>query len=674
MRAVPNCQQQNRRFWQGPQRRSRFVVDRSAIKTSLLGFGHAPLQSISETCSRKQLPDPSPPAPLPKGARGAMKKRKAFQLKEVSLRLFSGNNPKFAPEISMFDNPSFHPVNLREVSMGKTNRQNTTSAMFHPFIIALAFFFVSDGAVAQTADEGLQAIFAKAAQFNNQFQQATTVDEQIEAQQKIIECIDSAIQGLEKADAEFLKGSALEGASTEDIEATLNNLRQNSLQRSFELSQLFQRARKYDEGIVVLKGAINQCVKLHGEKDIRSIEYRLKLRVLEWLSGADESNRAKWDSVTEAKARALNAFQSQDFESGSKAFQNAIDLLEELGLQESMAYGEALANFAELLSSSGKLNEAETMFVRAIEVNDQLFEKNGSVNANMRRSFAEFYRRQGKHEKALPLLDEADEIYRSTGNEKSLNSAIAQYFKGLNLQAMSNDSTATMTFMNTLQMLQETGQSNTQLVPAIEKAIYQSYQTVQKVNESAAAIGREAGEIAQATFGADSPQVADWLMSIARSRKSLGEQEIALATFHEAKTRMEAAETIQAPRTLLNCLSEMTALEYRLGRTDQSILLGEQAMSLAESIDGTNSMLFASRAQNLSTLYTLNGDSEKAEAIFKTLLPYLKKELGESNIGYIRVLNDRAENFSRSGQWEAAIHQWNEIRQLQMSNETSSKE
>lgn len=557
--------------------------------------------------------------------------------------------------------------------MAKNNCQKITPVKLLSFVIAFAFFVISNGAFAQSADEGLQGIFTKLAQLNSQFQQAKTLDEQIEAQQQIIECFDSAIKGLEYGDADFLKGSALEGAPREEITATVNNLRQNRPQKSFELSQLFQKARKYDDGIRVLKDAIDQSDKLSGEKNIRSIEYRIKFRVLEWLSAADESNRAKWDSVTESKARALDAFRTQDFEAGSKAFQQAIDLLEELGLENSMAYGEALANFAELLSASRKLDEAESMFVKAIEVNDQLFEKSGAVNANMRRSFSEFYRRQGKHEKALPLLEEADEIYRSTGNENSLNRAVAQYFKGLNLQSMNNNATATTTFMNTLQMLRETGQTNTQLVPVIEKAIYQSYQTVQKVDESASAIGREAGEIAQATFGANSPQIADWLMSIAQTRRSLGEQEIALATFREAKSQMEAAETVQAPRTLLSCLSEMTALEYRLGRTEQSIELGEQAMRLAESIDGAESMLFASRAQNLSTLYTLNGDSEKAEAVFKSLVPYLKKELGESNVSYIRVLNDRAENFSRSGQWQAAIQQWIEVKQLQMANEQVPK-
>ncbi len=401
---------------------------------------------------------------------------------------------------------------------------------------------------------------------------------------------------------------------------------------------------------------------------MRSIEYNIKLRVAQWLNQAEETQRAKWHEAIEAKARAMQAFQSQDFAGASNAFQHAIELLEEIGQLKSMAYGEALANYAELLSANGKLDEAETLFVKAIDVNDRLFAKNGSVNANMRRSFSELFRRQGQHKKALEILNEADEIYLATGNEKSLDRAISFYFKGLNLHFLHEDVLATAIFMDSIGTLEEIGQGNNPLVPALEQAAYQSYQAINDVTEPPASVATKAVEIAQSMFGQELSESIDWLRVIAKIKKSVGELENSLAIYQQVKSLLERNVGFEKQVSFVNCLSEMAGLEYLLGRMDQAIVLAEQATKVAEAISGTESMLYANRAQNLSTFYAINGDQEKAEAIFKVLLPYLKKVMGESNVEYLRVLNDRAENFGRSEQWPAAIQQWIEVKQLQQGN------
>lgn len=519
-----------------------------------------------------------------------------------------------------------------------------------------------------TETQGLQQLLVKAAQSDNELKQAADVEQQILLQQQVIDCYDSAITGLNEGKPGFLTGSALQGADAEAITESTNNLQRHSVRKSFELSQLLQNAKRYSESVAVLESVVDRSVLLFGEGHVRSLEYKIKLRVAKWLDKADETQRAKWGLVLAAKARAMQAFRSQDFAGASSAFQEAIDGLEEIGLQQSMAYGEALANFAELLSIHGKLDEAEALFVKAIQVNDKLFAKNGAVNANMRRSYSELLRRQNKHESALELLDEADEIYRATGNEKSLDRAISFYLKGQNLQFLKKDGLATTTFMDSIRMLKETGQSNSQLVPALEQAVYQSYQALNDVNEPAVAVAAKAVEIAQSVFGDESPECINWLVLIAKTKKSTKELENALAIYQQARTLLEMKAGFEQRVSYVTCLSEMAGLEYLLGKMDRAIDLAERATKLAEAISGTESMLYASRAQNLSTFYGINGDQEKAEAIYTELLPYLKKVLGESNVEYLRVLNDRAENFARSEQWQAAIQQWIELKQLQEGN------
>ncbi|MDB4778387.1 tetratricopeptide repeat protein [bacterium] len=517
-------------------------------------------------------------------------------------------------------------------------------------------------------DQGLQQLLVKAAQLDNELRQIANVGEQILIQKQIIDCYDLAIVGLKKGNPEFLLGSALEESKDDLITNALRNLQQSSLQKSFELSRMLQTAKRYPETVPVLESVVGSSEALYGKDHVRSLEYNIKLRVAQWLNQAEESQRAKWHGAIEAKARAMQAFRSQDFAGASSAFQQGIDLLEEIGQRESMAYGEALANYAELLSANGKLDEAETLFVKAIEVNDQLFAKNGSVNANMRRSFSELFRRQGQHERALEVLDEADEIYLATGSENSLDRAISLYLKGLNLHFLHKNDLATTTFMDTIGTLKEIGEGNNPLVPALEQAVYQSYQAVTDVTEPPASVATQAVEIAQSMFGDEHSENINWLNVIAKTKKSIGELENSLAIYQQVKLLLERTAEFEKQVSFVNCLSEMAGLEYRLGKMDQAILLAERATELAEAISGTESMFYANRAQNLSTFYAINGDQEKAEAIFKVLLPYLKKVMGESNVEYLRVLNDRAENFARSEQWQAAIQQWIEIKQLQQGN------
>ncbi len=129
----------------------------------------------------------------------------------------------------------------------------------NPFrsIAALAFIVVAlmgtvivpSSACTQTEidDQGLQQLLVKAAQLESEFRQVADVEAQILLLKQVIDCYDSATVGLKNGEPEFLVGSALEEAEAELITNAIRNLQQSSLQKSFELSQLLQTAKRYPE-------------------------------------------------------------------------------------------------------------------------------------------------------------------------------------------------------------------------------------------------------------------------------------------------------------------------------------------------------------------------------------------------------------------------------------------
>ena len=496
-----------------------------------------------------------------------------------------------------------------------------------------------------------------------------SMDSRIRLQKKITELDTEVIAGLTSGAKSFYDGSP------KDRKIILDAFQNALIKDRFRLSQTYQSAGKYAEGVSEVERTIALSKSVLGDDHWRTREYHLKLGVAKWLKQADASKLADWKQCIEARRVANTALSKRDYAAAIESYDKIISKLKELKLTETMRFGEAVANQAEVFRRAGKPQQAEQAFEEAIRVNDKLFNKRSPTNANMRRSFGDFLRQNKKYEKALSILSEAEALFVATGKARSLELGYTLFLKGLCQIETNQDPAACKSLLRSHRMFSDLRQSRlSNLMGQVKTSLFKVFARTNAAKEDPAKIAVNAGAIADSIFKNDTESSAQWLALIAESLQQRNQSKDAIGVFSEARTRFEKLGDHKNRIDYIECLTNLAAASYRGGALDDAIEYAKQATNFAGKAKGRQSMFFAYRAQNLAVFLTIKGKHEEAEKVFAELIPVLKTNLGTRNAGFLRVLFDRAANDLKAGKIQQAIARLSEIKTLheQMPNRSKA--
>jgi tetratricopeptide (TPR) repeat protein len=474
---------------------------------------------------------------------------------------------------------------------------------------------------------------------------------------RMIELEKKTIAALKSGDAAFVSGNA------ESPQQLVEFAHSGTISNAFYLSSLYQNTKQFSKSVETLEYALLNCREAYGDDHWQTTNYGLHLGIAKWMTSATDDQIVQFQNAVSASAQGTALFRSQNYGKAFEELSRSQQAIETLGLTKSLIYGELIANKAEAVAMSGDLEKAELAFEVALQVNDSLLGQYSPIRAKIRRSFAECLRQNGKADKAMLILEQETEILVGSHGEISIPVAENRLVRGSFLQRAKLYKDASEHYFVTLNILAKLEQSNSQLALTTFSNLHTLYESVNQPADAASS-AISASKIAEALWGADSPNFADWLVIAARNFRQAGNPTEAINVLTQAKTVYENGQDFQKLESYHSCLTALGTLKFSTGEKDIGIGLLREAVSLSEKIQGKDSMAYLVAAQNLAVNLSLSEKRDEAEKIFEELLPALENKLGESDLEYQRVINDRAENLFQNDKLDGALTQWKRLRSI----------
>ena len=348
--------------------------------------------------------------------------------------------------------------------------------------------------------------------------------------------------------------------------------------------------------------------------------YSLSVEDLQRLIGLIERESGKEDKklatlyveLADIYRRRLDRGEAGDYRKEQslavKYYSKAIELQQQLGLEEALAH--SLNNLAALYDSQGRYEQAEPLYIQALEIYKRILGENHPDTASSLNNLALLYDSQGRYEQAEPLYIQALELTKRINGENH-----PDYARSLNNLAL----------------------------------LYRS----QGRYDEAEPLYIQALELYKQLLGVNHPFTATSLNNLALLYNSQGKYEQAEPLFIQALELRKRILGENHPSTAssLNCL----AFLYRSqGRYEQAEPLFIQALELRKRILGENHPYTATSMNNLAALYNSQGRYDEAEPLYIQALELRKRILGENHPDYAQSLNNLALLYRSQGRYEQA--------------------
>ncbi len=263
----------------------------------------------------------------------------------------------------------------------------------------------------------------------------------------------------------------------------------------------------------------------------------------------------------------------------------AVNLHKELGLEEELA--RSLNNLANLYYFQEKYEQAEPLYMQALELRKQLLGENHPDSARSLNNLALLYKSQGKYEQAEPLLIQGLELIKQLLGENHPHAA---------------------TSLNNLANLYYSQEKYEQAEPLYIQAL----------------------ELRKRILGENHPDTASSLNNLAALYKSQGRYEQAEPLYIQALELRKRILGENHPDTATS-LNNLALLYHSQGRYEQAEPLYIQALEIKKRILGENHPDTATSLNNLALLYHSQGRYEQAEPLYIQALELRKRILGENH-------------------------------------------
>ncbi len=340
----------------------------------------------------------------------------------------------------------------------------------------------------------------------------------------------------------------------------------------------------------------------------------------------------------------VNLFQGGDMAAGPSSDLRVATLLDRgvVGAkalnQDPQAQAEVLRTLGDVYQKLGRLDQADTLLVSALDSRRDVDNLNG---------LALLRTDQGKHDEAEKLARESLTLARVT----QLNVAKATTTLGHVLEEKGNYDEATPILEEAIRILSAPGQPAIDLAAALlylgNVHFYKGqYPQSQDLNQRALAIYRQ-------TQGPSHPIVAEVLINLGAIQQDTGHYKEAEAFHRQALAIIESYYGADHPKTAstLTLIGRALVLQNRL---DEAAGLLTRALSIRERVYGPDHTQVASTVNELGTNALSRGNLSEAEAHFERMIAIYEKAyngkhyligIAKSNLGSVYM---RREEWSRA--------------------------
>ncbi len=324
---------------------------------------------------------------------------------------------------------------------------------------------------------------------------------------------------------------------------------------------------------------------------------------------------------------------------------------QELG-EDHLNVADSLNNLANLYQVQGRYSEAEVLHKQALEIWQQKLGQDHSDVATSLNNLAELYRIQGRYRDAEPLFQQASKIRQQQLGKDHSDVATSLHNLALLYQAQGRYHEAEPLFQQALEIWQrQLGEDHPHVATSLN-SLAELYRVQGRYNE-AEPLYQQALEIRQRQLG-------DNHSDVAASRNNLALLYQAQGRYNEAELLHKQALEIWQRQlgkdhpnvaTSLNNLAEL----YRVqGQYSDAERLYQQALKIRQKHFGKEHPDVATILNNLALLDQSQGQYSDAEALHQKALGIRQRQLGEAHSDVAASLNNLAELYRLQGRYSNA--------------------
>ncbi|MDV2998264.1 MAG: Photosystem I assembly protein Ycf3 [Chroococcidiopsis sp. SAG 2025] len=312
-------------------------------------------------------------------------------------------------------------------------------------------------------------------------------------------------------------------------------------------------------------------------------------------------------------------------------------------------YASSLNNLAALYQSTGRLQEAERIFQELQTIQSQAPKEEEPTDYIIRlNNQAEHCRVKGDYDEAEKLFLQALEVGKKTLGEKHPhyiacqgNLALVYYAKGQYDRAE----------QNLLEMIACHGQNSTDSAPYLNN-LAQVYHSIGNF-EKAIEVLQQALKLLREVLEEKDPQIASCINNLANLHQELDRYEEA-ASFHEQAIAIQQKTLGNHHPDLAISLNNLAHLHHSKSNYVAAEPLYRQAMEINRQVWGENHQSFAVNLNGVATLCWEMGKYEDAEPLYLQSTEILRQLLGQDHPDVATSLNNLASFYKSIGKYDKA--------------------
>lgn len=315
-------------------------------------------------------------------------------------------------------------------------------------------------------------------------------------------------------------------------------------------------------------------------------------------------------------------------------------------------YANLLNNLAMLYCNEGKYNEAEPLYIKALEIKKKKLGNKHPDFAGTLNNLAFSYLYQNKYQKAEPLFLEALKINRLILGEKHINFANSLNSLAMLYNNQDMYSKAEPLYLQSLEIRKEVLGGNSVEYATSLNNLASFYYNQAKYSKSEKLM-LNALEIFRNVLGEKNQNYAKLLNNLAtfyKNQSKLIESEHLFFRALDIFKELFGENSIDYATSTIN----LAGLYLDQGKFDNAETLYLKAIQIRKEILGEKSIEYASAMNDLAVLYNEQGKHNEAEKKYLRVLEIKKAILGENNLEYVGTLCNLANLWGNLGRYNEA--------------------
>ncbi|MBD1996292.1 tetratricopeptide repeat protein [Leptolyngbya sp. FACHB-541] len=348
-----------------------------------------------------------------------------------------------------------------------------------------------------------------------------------------------------------------------------------------------------------------------------------------------------------------NLYYSQGrYEEAEPLYLRALEISKEQLGENHPDVSNRLNNLASLYHSQGRYEEAKPLLLRALEISKEQLGENHPDIAIWLNNLAGLHRSQGRYEEAEPLLLRALEISKEQLGENHPDIAIWLNNLAELYRSQGRYGEAELLYQQALAISEEQlGRNHLQFAASLHNLA--NLYCLQGRYKEAEPLLLRALEISKEQLGENHPDIATKLHNLAslyRSQERYGEAEpLLLRALEISEERLGENHP-----DIATSVNNLALLYDSQGRYEETEPLYLRALAISKEQLGENHPDIATWLHNLAGLYELQRLYEKAEPLYQQALTISEEQLGENHPQFAASLNNLANLYRSQGRYEEA--------------------